>query len=173
MNVFFDTEFTELIVGIGVSSEARLISIGCVAEDGREFYAELSDTWEKGMCSKFVIESVLPLLEGGGYQMTEAQLTSRLCVWIEGLTNGEVVLRSDAPHLDWPWIEGLFKDHWPANLRQNCGAIHFRDPHMERRYNEGRDRYWKIAGNIERWHHALVDARSLQFGWKHAIKRGI
>lgn len=40
MLIFFDTEFTEL--GI----DPRLISIGLVSEDGRTFYAKLTDTYE-------------------------------------------------------------------------------------------------------------------------------
>jgi hypothetical protein len=44
MNVFFDTEFS----GIRNRNDPRyLISIGCVAQDGREFYAELTDTWDE------------------------------------------------------------------------------------------------------------------------------
>ena len=41
MQVFFDTEFSSLNKKNG---HRYLISIGCVAHDGREFYAELSDT---------------------------------------------------------------------------------------------------------------------------------
>ncbi len=37
MKVFFDTEFT------GLHQHTTLISIGCVSENGREFYAELTD----------------------------------------------------------------------------------------------------------------------------------
>ena len=37
MNVFFDTEFT------GLHQRTTLISVGCVAEDGKQFYAELDD----------------------------------------------------------------------------------------------------------------------------------
>lgn len=37
MRVFFDTEFT------GLRQDTTLISIGCVSEDGRRFYAELDD----------------------------------------------------------------------------------------------------------------------------------
>lgn len=37
MNIFFDTEFT------GLHKNTSLISIGIVSEDGRRFYAELSD----------------------------------------------------------------------------------------------------------------------------------
>jgi len=31
--------------------------------------------------------------------------------------------------------------------------------------------FWK--DNAERMHHALVDARSMRFAWKYAIKRGM
>jgi hypothetical protein len=41
MRVFFDTEFT------GLHQNTTLISIGCVAEDGHTFYAELTDYDEK------------------------------------------------------------------------------------------------------------------------------
>lgn len=37
MKVFFDTEFT------GLHQKTTLISIGCVAEDGQEFYGECTD----------------------------------------------------------------------------------------------------------------------------------
>ena len=54
----FVTEFTAL------HREAKLISIGLVAEDGRMFYAELSDTYLLKDCGDFAREVVLPLLEG-------------------------------------------------------------------------------------------------------------
>lgn len=55
--VFFDVEFTDLVEG------NKPISLGFVADDGREFYAELGgyDIWE---CSDFVQDNVLPLLAG-------------------------------------------------------------------------------------------------------------
>ncbi len=81
MVVFFDTEFTTL----SEKGYLALISIGFVSVDGREFYAELIDTWQKGMCSTFVIDTVLPLLDGGECRMTEAQLAIRLKEWIENL----------------------------------------------------------------------------------------
>lgn len=37
MRIFFDTEFT------GLHQRTTLISIGCMAEDGAQFYAELTD----------------------------------------------------------------------------------------------------------------------------------
>jgi hypothetical protein len=55
-NLFFDTEFT------GLHSEAKLISIGIVSEDGRYFYAELNDYDKEKDTSDFVKLNVLPNL---------------------------------------------------------------------------------------------------------------
>ena len=51
MNVYFDTEFTDL------SSEAELISIGMTTDKGFHFYAEFTDFTEP---SEFVKENVIP-----------------------------------------------------------------------------------------------------------------
>jgi len=55
--LFLDTEFT------GLMADPNLISIALVSEDTREFYAELTDTWDME-CDEFVQEQVLPLLDG-------------------------------------------------------------------------------------------------------------
>lgn len=170
MQVFSDTEFTTLDNKNGYPF---LISIGCVAQDGREFYAELSDTWHEGLCSDFVIKTVLPLLNGGEYSMTEAELAVRLKDWIDGLTDKEVILRSDQPRIDWRWVEQLFTFYgcWPKNLRQKCGTIYFDHEYQINRCQAALENYWKA--NTARQHHALVDAKSMLFAWKAAIKRGI
>ncbi len=129
MDVFFDTEFTTLD---SIKGHQALISIGCVCENGHEFYAELTDTWQVGMCSDFVIETVLPLLDGGDFKMMEAQLALRLQRWIEALTEKEVTLRSDAPGFDWPFVAELFQFYgtWPKNLRRKCSSVYF-DNHRQ------------------------------------------
>lgn len=167
LSVFFDTEFS----CIEKDATQALISIGCVAEDGREFYAELSDTWHPANCSAFVAGNVLPLLEGGEYRMTEAELAVRLKAWIEGLTDKEVILRTDCPRFDWPWVEQLFQFYgcWPMNLRKKCGTIYCNHDSQIRRYQDALGKYWKE--HAARQHHALVDARSLQVAWKFAMKR--
>lgn len=58
MQLFLDTEFTSL-------QNPKLISLGIVAEDGREFYRELTDTWTLTECTMFVIGWVLPWMSGG------------------------------------------------------------------------------------------------------------
>lgn len=168
-SVFFDTEFSSL----EKNGTQALISIGCVAEDGREFYVELSNTWHPANCSDFVVQNVLPLLNGGECRITEAELAVRLKDWIEGLTEKEVILRSDQPRIDWQWVEQLFQFHgcWPKNLRRKCGTIYFNHDYQINRYQAALREYWKA--NTARQHHALVDAKSLLFAWKVAIRRGI
>jgi len=73
MNIFLDTEFTDL-------SKPRLISLGLVSEDRQEFYRELTDTWTLDQCSLFVIAWVLPLLDDGN---TERRLKERLEMHLE------------------------------------------------------------------------------------------
>ena len=171
LSVFFDTEFAG---GIERRDAQRyLISIGLVAADGREFYGELTDTWADQQCSDWVVANVLPLLEGGECQMGVETLASRLKAWIEGLSDDdtEVVLRTDAPHLDWPFVEEMFKFYgWPKNLRKKYGTVYFESDRQSHRYNNGVEDYFKTHG--KRKHHALVDARSMQYAWKYAIRRG-
>ena len=155
--VFFDTEFTTL----NVNGYPELISIGLVSDDGKEFYAELTDTWYEGICSQFAIDFVLPLLEGGEARMTEAQLAVALKTWIEAFGDEEIVLRSDAPGMDWPWLANIFNAYaWPNNLRKKCGPIYFRKLLFQHRFNMGLESFW--SEHFKRKHHALVDAKSLQ-----------
>lgn len=170
MDVFFDIECTSLP---DKKNQVWLVSVGCVALDGREFYCELGDTYHEGLCSAWVIQNVLNLLQGGEYRMKEAELAERLKVWVESLTEKEVIFRSDCPRLDWPFIEQLFTFYgsWPKNLRRSCGVISFEDHRQHHRYLAGLQNFWK--DNITRQHHALVDARSLRFAWRYAIKRGL
>lgn len=170
MQVFYDTEFTS---GDFKSGQPYLISIGCVSQTGKEFYCELTNTYHEGLCSDWVKQNVLPLLQGGEYRMTEAELALRLKEWVEGLTDKEVIFRSDHPGVDWPWVEQLFTFYgcWPKNMRRKPGTISFEENRQHHRFNVGLQNFWK--GNIARQHHALVDARSLLFAWKFAIRRGI
>jgi len=170
MDAYIDTEFTSLGDKL---NQPYLISIGCVAQDGREFYAELADTYHQGLCSDWVVHNVLPLLHScGEYQMKEAELSERLKAWVEGLTDKEVIFRSDAPNIDWPFIEQLFNAHgWPQNLRRRCGVISFDNDNFQKRFDAALSEYWRE--HSARRHHALVDARSLLFAKKRAIRRGL
>lgn len=154
MLIFFDTEFTEL--GI----DPRLISIGLVSEDGREFYAELSDTYQPKDCSAFVQEAVLPHLEGGEMIMTMYELTLRLGNWLEDFEQ-PVKLATDSISWDWPWIQELFYEPgtWPENLDGKPEALVF-----SAAFAKGIEK--AITDGSLRRHHALDDAKANRLGWK-------
>lgn len=61
MRYWYDCEF------IDDGKTIDLISIGIVAEDGRELYLESAD-FDKGKASQWVRENVLPQLKGGEYR---------------------------------------------------------------------------------------------------------
>ena len=56
MRIFFDTEFT------GLHKNTTLISIGLVSEDGRSFYAELSD-YDENQVDDWIQENVIDNLK--------------------------------------------------------------------------------------------------------------
>ena len=74
MKYWIDTEFIERPYSID------LISIGLVAEDGREFYAESSEVdWTKA--SRWTLQTVRPQLDGTG--MTREEIGSYLGLKLE------------------------------------------------------------------------------------------
>lgn len=147
MRIYFDTEFTRL------ASDARLISIGLVAEDGVTcFYAEMTDTFVESDCSAFCVNHVLPLLEGGESQMTFVQLQKRLCRWLEERGPGTLLV-CDSPR-DVTQIRTIF----PNGLPVNCSATVLSPlSNLLRRIINFRRRLHKRHGL--RVHHALDDAK--------------
>lgn len=78
MLIFVDTESTGFI-------QLGLISIGIVADDGREFYAERTD-YRREDCSDFVRSAVVPMLGRiAGAACTRTELAKRLRAWFEAL----------------------------------------------------------------------------------------
>jgi hypothetical protein len=147
MLIFFDTEFTDLCI------DPRLISIGLISEDGREFYAELSETYEIKDCCDFVQEAVLPHLEGGDVLMPMCKLTLRLGNWLEEFAR-PVKLSTDSISWDWRWIQEIFGEAgtWPFNLDGKLEILK-----QETDFNQAIEQAY--AGGLRR-HHALDDARA-------------
>lgn len=171
LNVFLDAEFTKLRTK---EDEPKLISIACVSQDGREFYAELNDTYVLSDCSGFVIDVVLPLLKSGSVRLSEKQLAIRLSEWVTGLgEDAEIMFLSDAPQYDWPFVQYLFDFYgcWPANMSRKCNTVYFDNTNFQHRYNVALYEYWK--GNAHLQHNALIDAQSLLFAWRQATRSGI
>lgn len=55
MKIFFDTEFT------GLHKDTTLISLGCVDENGRSFYAEFTD-YDNKQVNDWIKENVIPYM---------------------------------------------------------------------------------------------------------------
>jgi|SRR5450830_13535 len=139
MRLFLDCEFTRL------SATAKLISLALVAEDGREFYVELVDTWREEDCSDFVVEIVLPQLWGGGNAQPTIGARTAL---LDFLASFDEVLEivTDAPQYDWELFCELAYDDgkWPRNVRNYPTDATTLDAKSE---------------GVPLPHHALLDAR--------------
>lgn len=156
MNIYIDTEFTDFFIN------PALISIGMVADDRREFYAELNDTYDESMCSLFVIQTVLPILWGKEYEMDIGTLAGKLKAWIESF-NEPVTLWADAPNYDWKWIAQIFDQSagWPVNLERKCKNTLIL---ATASYQTFCDEYWRLSKNDSAvQHHALWDVRCIQY----------
>ena len=147
MKYWIDTEF------IARPWTIDLISIGLVAEDGREFYAESSEVdWSKA--SPWTLENVRPQLDGKGMRREEIGDALRL------FTDGDEhpVFWGYFPAYDWvafTWLLGSL-DELPFHYPQLCldikqWAIELGDAQLPRQLGAR--------------HHALNDARWTRDAW--------
>lgn len=144
MRYFYDAEFIE----DGVTIE--LISIGIVAEDGREYYA-VSTGFDSTNANQWVRDNVLDKLPSPGDSVWKSPATIRDEV-VEFLGTDNVEL--------WAWV-GAY-DH--VVLAQLFGDMSAMPRHLPRFTHELKQ-YWNFAGRPELPpvpagnHDALVDAR--------------
>jgi hypothetical protein len=94
MKIFFDAEFT------GLHQKTTLISIGCVAEDGQEFYAEFNDYDEKQV-DAWIFDNVITHLHLPEEQNVRATATN---VTIRG-TRAFIAKHLDMWLAQWQQIE--------------------------------------------------------------------
>jgi hypothetical protein len=168
MNLCFDTEFTHLKdPGLPAHAHlppAQLISIGIAGMRDERFYAENSQV-DRSICSVFVLEEVLPHLEGGALTMPFVAIAQQLRDWLEAFQE-PVKLWSDAPVFDWPFIVQLFEHTgWPANLDTKCGDLNFRG--MVHLHCFKRAQMLAMHETVPplRPHHALDDAIAMVAGY--------
>jgi hypothetical protein len=97
MKIFLDTEFTDF-----PESECDLISIGLVDDNGRYFYAELTD-YRQEACSSFVKEVVLPLLNKHPDRIlgNKLQVAYKLAEWLEEYRNEDECVICFDYNTDW------------------------------------------------------------------------
>lgn len=169
MRVFLDTEFTDLV---GVVHDPALISIGLVTEDGQSsFYIELTNNYTEDVCSYFVIQNVLPLLDAPpldtfylnlkniNAKATTSECRQLLRSWIS-LLDEQVQVCCDAPNYDWAFLKGILNgDTWPRNLASNVELIYT----QEDAFKETLEEFYR--NKTFRRHHALDDAAAIQKTW--------
>lgn len=147
MKYFFDTEFIEN----GRAHPIEIISIGIVAEDGRELYLERDDVpWE--LADQWVLDNVKPHLHSDQPMSIQAMRLSILNFIADGLERPE--FWAFFADYDWVVLCGLFGKmiHLPSGWPMYC-----RDLKQEAdRIGAPRKGQPKQSG-IE--HHALADAR--------------
>lgn len=147
MLVFLDTEFTDFM-------RPDLISIGLVAEDGREFYGERND-YQQEDCSDFVREEVLPLLRRfPDARFSEVKLSFRVREWLTSL--GPFTLACDSLY-DRDLLINLLEE-MPPNLE---GWLNLND-YMSTPYRQAESAFHSQGWP---WHHALYDAQAMRAGW--------
>ncbi len=151
MIVYIDTEFTDLHDDNG---PIRLISAAFVAENGQEFYFELTDSYQEIDCSEFVLENVLPYLDHSKFGLTTVEAALKLKAWCESL--GErIQFASDAPLYDYELIKVMLVNQNVTIENLDKKAQYFTAVLIEHKV----EKYFQENLNANR-HHALCDARA-------------
>lgn len=156
MRIYFDTEFTTM----DALAECELISAGFVAEDGREWYAELTD-FRTSECSAFVHERVLPQLGAPGtLRLTSDEIGPRLAEWLA--TFGEPIDLVTDYAGDWYLLNDYARFSFKALPNQVRGQVWQRLEHplVVPALIEAEAGFWSTHPG--RQHHALYDARRLK-----------
>jgi hypothetical protein len=149
MKYWIDTEY------IDRPGTLDLISVGLVAEDGREFYAESSQVdWSRA--SRWTLQTVRPQLEGPG--MPQEYIGYGVRTFMEH--DEHPVFWGYFPAFDWvafTWLFGGLAD-LPFHFPQLCldikqWAVELGDPDLPAQQGQK--------------HHALADARWTRDAWAH------
>ncbi len=145
MKIYFDTEFT------GLHKNTTLISLGCVAEDGKTFYAEFDD-YAKEQCNDWIQENVIknlnihgkktdkwahyiPVSSSGfsvsvkanGYSLymsgNKVEVKVEFICWLSQFESVQFV--SDVSHYDFVLLIDLFGTAFdlPENVSASCHDI--------------------------------------------------
>lgn len=157
--VFFDTEFTQL-------RDGQLLSIGAVAQNGSEFYCEISSAALEAASNAFVRAHVLSQFGRvpGASVPNLADLGTRLGEWLDRLPASPVILCYDYK-TDWRLLEEALQwaGVWPrvsAKLSADDIADDASHPAC-RAQREQTAAAMEKAGDLK-LHHALFDARLLR-----------
>ncbi|HAL37828.1 MAG TPA: hypothetical protein DCP03_06790 [Polaromonas sp.] len=159
--VFIDCEFTDL-------ADPKLLSIGLVADDGRELYVELTGDLHLASASAFVLDTVAPQFGLVPHQETSLiDIGKRVGDWLLAFGETSVSVCYDY-HADMDLLEhtlrsvGLWTRLSPVLKPTHVGYLI-----GESDVEKAMDASWRAsfaANGIDR-HHALADARALRAGY--------
>ena len=175
MKIFFDTEFT------GLHKNTTLISIGCVAEDGKTFYAECTD-YDDAQCGDWIMKNVIAHLEYGREKCgsndgkgnmrisgTKSEVRDYLSAWLSEYNDVQFI--SDVCHYDMVLLIDLFGSAFdlPKGVSASCHDInqdiasHYGCSEAEAfdKSREGILADYDIAFNGDK-HNALYDAKVIK-----------
>lgn len=158
MRYWFDTEFIE------DGKTIDLLSIGIVAEDGREFYAE-SNECDLSRASPWVRENVIPHLTGKAFTRAWIRAGVQQFVSEYPITEGPTKPEFWAYYADYDWVAlcqlfGTMMDlpkGWPMycrDVKQLCDDLG--NPTLPKQSTTE--------------HHALADARWTREAWESLKK---
>ena len=182
MRIFFDTEFT------GLHQNTTLISIGMISEDGKKFYAELSD-YDRSQVNDWINKNVLAhrwCLSGRFerdipsyyFYGDSKQIANELGKYLMQFDKVELV--SDCAHYDMTLFINLFGTAFdipnnvcPAcyDINQDIAYFHEVDGHAA--FDINREEILK-TNNIEikgKKHNALYDAEVIKALYEIVSKR--
>jgi 3' exoribonuclease, RNase T-like len=171
MKLFLDTEFT------GLQQSTTLISIGITSEDGKEFYAQLTD-YDSTQINDWIRSHVLSKLETylpdipavdakSNYikaQGTHSQVATALLTWFSQFESVEIW--ADVLAYDWVLFCELFGGalHIPNNIFYapfDLATVFRLKGHIlpTSKYDQDISRFDFVGADKSLQHHALHDAR--------------
>ena len=153
MRVYLDTEFTQF-------TQPQLISIGLVADDGRDFYAVIK-SFPLQQCSAFVREVVLPIIEHWpSATLDRRELRQSLRQWLDESAEPLEIVCDFA--IDAELLGELIDSDSDSALRTfNIASITVLSAAQCEQITDAVDNYFTEPRQWPR-HHALEDARALR-----------
>jgi hypothetical protein len=147
VRIFLNCEFSDLV-------DMNLISIALVADNGKEFYAEVP--FDESLCNEFVKQTVIPLLgrQADCKRSSIDELRSKLLAWLSQFER--VVVLYDF-FGDFALLLEIFANVMPRNAI-GCANIQFK---INR---EKKEQYFNRDGVLR--HHALHDARANRYSYE-------
>lgn len=166
MKYFFDTEFSEM------ANPIELISIGIVAEDGRELYGTISD-FNRDTCNEWVKQNVLTILHQSSIKLGPGCVL--FDVRAEDVAPIITEFVGDDPfpefwawygHYDWFLLTRLFKtfDRMPKNWPHASLDVYQFRRHACVSHKD-------MPVKLKPEHNALVDARWTKLAYETVYQR--